>query len=88
MAVTNALQIATSLERVRTETAFDVLARAKKLERRGHGVIHLEIGEPEIDTPPHLSGTAYEAVRAPGTHDCASAGILELHRVREFLPAL
>ena len=88
MAVTNALQIATSLERVRTETAFDVLARAKKLERRGHGVIHLEIGEPEIDMPAHISEAAYEAVRVGRRHDCAPAGIPELHRVREFLPAL
>ncbi|MGH2425834.1 MAG: pyridoxal phosphate-dependent aminotransferase, partial [bacterium] len=37
-----------------TETAFEVLARARELERAGKSVVHLEIGEPDFDTPAHI----------------------------------
>ena len=70
--------LADSLERLGTETAFSVLARARELEREGHEVIHLEIGEPDFDTPLHIREAAAAALRAGETHYCPSAGIPEL----------
>jgi len=78
MSATATRGLATSLERLGTETAFSVLARAKELERQGRDVIHLEIGEPDFDTPAHVSEAAYEALRAGQTHYCPSAGLPEL----------
>ncbi len=78
MGVTGVPGLAESLERLGTETAFSVLARAKELEAEGHDVIHLEIGEPDFDTPPHICEAAAEAMRAGQTHYCPSAGLLEL----------
>ena len=71
------LELAESLERLGTETAFTVLARAKELERQGRDVIHLEIGEPDFATPLHICEAAYEALRAGETHYCPAAGIPE-----------
>ena len=70
--------LADSLERLGTETAFSVLARARELERRGREIIHLEIGEPDFDTPLHIREAAASALRAGETHYCPSAGIPEL----------
>ena len=70
--------LADSLERLGTETAFSVLARARELEREGREVIHLEIGEPDFDTPLHIRKAAAAALRAGETHYCPSAGIPEL----------
>jgi len=70
--------LADSLERLGTETAFSVLARARELEREGREVIHLEIGEPDFDTPLHIREAAAAALRAGETHYCPSAGIPEL----------
>ena len=46
--------LATRMERLGTETAFEVLAKAKALEAQGRTIIHLEIGEPDFDTPAHI----------------------------------
>ena len=70
--------LADSLERLGTETAFSILARARELEREGREVIHLEIGEPDFDTPLHIREAAAAALRAGETHYCPSAGIPEL----------
>src|SRR5262245_50691574 len=77
MAVEQGTRLADSLERLGTETAFSVLARARELEREGRDVIHLEIGEPDFDTPEHICQAAYEAMRAGQTHYCPSAGLVE-----------
>lgn len=69
--------LAASLERLGTETAFSVLARARELERAGRDVVHLEIGEPDFATPAHIVEAAYAAMRAGQTHYCPSAGIAE-----------
>lgn len=69
--------VAAGVSRLGTETAFSVLARAKELERRGHDVIHLEIGEPDFATPSHVVDAAIAALRAGETHYCPSAGIPE-----------
>jgi len=73
-----ATRLAASLDRLGTESAFSVLARAKELERQGRDVIHLEIGEPDFDTPAHVCEAAYAAMRAGHTHYCPSAGMIEL----------
>jgi aspartate aminotransferase len=72
------LGLADSLERLGTETAFSVLARARELERQGRHVVHLEIGEPDFDTPIHVKEAAAAALRAGETHYCPTAGIHEL----------
>ena len=72
------LGLADSLERLGTETAFSVLARARELERQGREIVHLEIGEPDFDTPLHIREAAAAALRAGETHYCPSAGIPEL----------
>src|SRR6185436_1945610 len=77
-ATTPSLGLADSLERLGTETAFSVLARARELEREGREVIHLEIGEPDFDTPLHIREAGAAALRAGQTHYCPSAGIPEL----------
>jgi aspartate/methionine/tyrosine aminotransferase len=71
------LALAASLDRLGTETAFSVLARAKQLEREGRDVIHLEIGEPDFDTPAHIVEAAYAALKDGQTHYCPSAGMLD-----------
>jgi aspartate/methionine/tyrosine aminotransferase len=60
-----------------TETAFEVLARARALERQGKHIIHLEIGEPDFDTPAHITEAAIKAMRDGYTHYTPAAGILE-----------
>jgi aspartate/methionine/tyrosine aminotransferase len=73
--------LAASLERLGTETAFSVLARARELERQGKDVIHLEIGEPDFGTPAHICEAAYDAMKAGQTHYCPSAGLVEFRDV-------
>jgi aspartate aminotransferase len=73
----DSLELAASLERLGTETAFAVLARARELEREGREVVHLEIGEPDFDTPAHICEAAFAAMRAGQTHYCPSAGLAE-----------
>jgi aspartate aminotransferase len=70
--------LAGSLERLGTETAFSVLARAKELEAAGRSVIHLEIGEPDFATPAHVVEAGVAALRDGETHYCPAAGIPEL----------
>jgi aspartate aminotransferase len=70
-------ELARGVGELGTESAFTVLARARELEREGHDVIHLEIGEPDFDTPRHISEAAFAAVRAGHTHYCPSAGLPE-----------
>jgi aspartate/methionine/tyrosine aminotransferase len=63
------------MARLGTESAFEVLARAKALEASGRKVIHLEIGEPDFATPPHIVEAAVEALRAGQTHYVPAPGI-------------
>jgi aspartate/methionine/tyrosine aminotransferase len=75
------LGLAASLDRLGTESAFSVLARARELERQGRDIIHLEIGEPDFDTAAHICDAAYEALRAGQTHYCPAAGLIEFREV-------
>jgi aspartate/methionine/tyrosine aminotransferase len=72
------MNIADRMGRLGTESAFEVLARAKALERQGKEIIHLEIGEPDFDTPAHIREAAKQALDAGATHYGPSAGLPEL----------
>ncbi|MCB0726285.1 MAG: pyridoxal phosphate-dependent aminotransferase [Ignavibacteriae bacterium] len=61
-----------------TETAFEVLAKARKLEAEGKNIIHLEIGEPDFPTPENICEAAIASIRAGDTHYTPSAGIPEM----------
>jgi aspartate/methionine/tyrosine aminotransferase len=71
-------RLAASMGRLGTETAFEVLARAKALEASGRRVIHLEIGEPDFTTPGHIIEAGMRALRDGHTHYCAAPGLPEL----------
>src|SRR5262249_16759622 len=86
LSVTATGGLAASLERLGTETAFDVLARAKALERQGRDVIHLEIGEPDFATPAHVVEAGAQALRDGHTHYCPTPGLTEFREaVAEYL---
>lgn len=61
-----------------TETAFEVLAKAKALEKQGRDIVHLEIGEPDFDTPKNIKEAAVKALYDGYTHYVPAAGIPEL----------
>jgi aspartate/methionine/tyrosine aminotransferase len=80
------LELAKAMSRLGTESAFDVLAQAKALEAQGRKIIHLEIGEPDFATPPHVIEAAVEALHAGQTHYVPAPGIPELREsVAAFL---
>ncbi|HEX2439794.1 MAG TPA: pyridoxal phosphate-dependent aminotransferase [Methylomirabilota bacterium] len=72
------MNVATRMSRLGTESAFEVLARARALERQGREIVHLEIGEPDFDTPAHIKEAAKRALDANATHYGPSAGLPEL----------
>jgi aspartate aminotransferase len=70
------VRLADRMARIGTETAFEAAARARALEATGREVIHLEIGEPDFDTPRHIGEAASRALLDDGmTHYTAAAGI-------------
>lgn len=74
------------MERLGTESAFEVLAKAKALEAQGREIVHLEIGEPDFDTPAHVIAAAQQALDKGFTHYVPAPGIPELRTaVTEFL---
>ncbi len=75
------LRLARRMSRLGTETAFEVLNRARELERQGKDIIHLEIGEPDFDTPYNIIHAAVNALNAGWTHYGPSAGLPDLRRV-------
>lgn len=72
------LKVAKRMGNLGTETAFEVLAKAKKLEAEGKHIIHLEIGEPDFPTPDNISQAAIKSIQAGDTHYTPSNGILPL----------
>jgi aspartate aminotransferase len=72
------MNFAERMSRLGTESAFEVLARAKALERQGKEIIHLEIGEPDFDTPAHIREAAKRALDSGATHYGPAAGLPEL----------
>jgi aspartate/methionine/tyrosine aminotransferase len=72
--------------RLGTESAFEVLAKAKALEAQGREIVHLEIGEPDFDTPAHVIEAAQQALDKGFTHYVPAPGIPELRTsVADFL---
>jgi aspartate aminotransferase len=74
------LRLARRMARLGTETAFEVLNRARELERQGKDIIHLEIGEPDFDTPDNIIQSAVSALNAGWTHYGPSAGLPDLRK--------
>lgn len=72
------MRLADRMSRLGTETAFEVLARAKALERTGRHIIHLEIGEPDFDTPAEIVEAATRALADGYTHYVPAAGLPEV----------
>src|SRR6185437_4343929 len=74
------MKLAERMGRLGTETAFEVLAKARALEARGKNVVHLEIGEPDFDTPAHVVEAGATSLRSGDTHYSPSSGIPELRQ--------
>ncbi len=72
------MYLADRTKRLGTETAFEVLARARALEAKGQSIIHLEIGEPDFDTPRHITEAAHKALDEGWTHYGPASGDMEL----------
>src|SRR4029453_6266101 len=62
------------------ETAFEVLVRARALGAPGRSVVHLEIGEPDFDTPGHIVQAGQQALEAGFTHYGPGAGLPDLRQ--------
>ena len=72
------MNLANRMNNLGTETAFEVLAKARKLEAEGKSIIHLEIGEPDFPTPANICEAAIRSIQAGDTHYTPSAGIPEV----------
>jgi aspartate/methionine/tyrosine aminotransferase len=74
------LRLAKRMARLGSETAFEVLAKARVLEAQGKDIVHLEIGEPDFDTPANVVEAGIKAIRDGYTHYSPSAGMPELRQ--------
>jgi aspartate/methionine/tyrosine aminotransferase len=74
------MKLSERMSRLGTETAFDVLVRAKQLQAEGRSIIHLEIGEPDFDTPENIVDSAIQALKNGAHHYGPSAGLPELRK--------
>ena len=72
------MTVASRMMNLGTETAFEVLAKARALEAQGKEIIHLEIGEPDFDTPEHIVQAGIKALRDGYTHYGPTSGLPEL----------
>src|SRR5438876_778309 len=72
------MKLAARMARIGTETAFEVLVRARALEARGRNIIHLEIGEPDFATPRHIVEAGKTALDEGWTHYGPTQGLPEL----------
>jgi aspartate/methionine/tyrosine aminotransferase len=82
------LRLAKRMARLGTETAFEVLVRARALERQGKEIVHLEIGEPDFDTPANIVEAAVDALHKGYTHYGPAAGLPELRQtIAEYIAA-
>jgi aspartate aminotransferase len=75
------LRVARRMSRLGAENAFEVLAKARKLEAQGKDIVHLEIGEPDFDTPANIAEAGIKAIREGWTHYSPSAGLPEMREV-------
>jgi len=67
-------------EKIYGEAAFEVLAKAQELERKGKKILHFEIGEPDMETPENIARKGIQAIKDKKTHYTSSIGILELRK--------
>ena len=74
------LRLASRMSRLGTETAFEVLNRARALEKQGKEIVHLEIGEPDFDTPANVVEAAVDALHKGWTHYGPAAGLPDLRQ--------
>jgi aspartate/methionine/tyrosine aminotransferase len=74
------LRLASRMSRLGTETAFEVLNRARQLEKQGKEIIHLEIGEPDFDTPANVIEAGVDALHKGWTHYGPPAGLPDLRQ--------
>ena len=74
------LRLASRMSRLGTETAFEVLNRARALEKQGKDIVHLEIGEPDFDTPANVVDAGVNALRKGWTHYGPAAGLPDLRQ--------
>ncbi len=74
------LDLARRMSTLGTETAFEVLAKARRLEATGRHIVHLEIGEPDFATPAHITDAAIKALHDGYTHYTPAAGIWEVRQ--------
>ena len=72
------MRYADRMSQLGTETAFEVLAKARALEAKGRTIVHLEIGEPDFDTPATIRQAAIRAIEEGFTHYGPSAGLPEV----------
>jgi len=72
------MRLSQRMARLGTETAFEVLVRARALEAQGRNIVHLEIGEPDFDTPAHITEAAVDALHGGATHYGPAPGLPEL----------
>src|SRR5437868_8516479 len=79
-AVQYELRLAERMSRLGTETAFEVLNKARALERQSKEIIHLEIGEPDFDTPKNIIEAGVQALHKGWTHYGPSAGLPDLRQ--------
>ena len=74
------LRLSSRMSRLGTETAFEVLVKAKALEAKGKDIVHLEIGEPDFDTPSNVIKAGVKALEGGYTHYGPSAGLPQLRK--------
>ena len=72
------MTVAARMNNLGTESAFEVLARARALEAQGRDIIHLEIGEPDFETPQHIVEAGMKAISDGFTHYGPTAGLPQL----------
>ncbi len=90
------VELSKGASRIYGEAAFEVLAKAQALERQGKSILHFEIGEPDMETPPNVAQAGIKAIQDKKTHYVPSIGLLELRkavqneveRTRGFRPDL
>jgi len=73
-------QLSDGATRIYGEAAFEVLAKAQELERKGKSILHFEIGEPDMETPKNIARAGIQAIEKKKTHYVPSIGVLELRK--------
>jgi aspartate aminotransferase len=73
--------LCSAVSRLGSEAAFEVLGRARELQALGRDIVHMEVGEPDFDTPAHIKEAGKAAIDANFTHYAPNAGIMEFREV-------